>query len=275
MRVPSTLLHGIGRAGGCQRGRRMRPTGGRTSGRPHCFCGRCPNSLRSRSPHRFSLTRMPASTSRPADPSPAPWRLSETTQAAVSVAIGVYLVGLVLSILGNSVSGSSALVRTIKGRLFSPWMTPAWLDLGFDHPFTYGRPEDSDHVLEVRDHAAAGADAAESVIRFPATRTKERASRWRRLARSIAMATAEDAAAPLAAGVGEASFALIGSEDLTVRVLRQTVAERTAPRQPPRFEPVYAARVRRVDGELQLVELGDDGKRVELAPLTAAEPDGS
>lgn len=87
------------------------------------------------------------------------------------------------------------------------------------------------------------------------------------------MAAAEDAAAPLAAGVGEASFAAIGGEDLAVRVLRQAVAERTTPRQPPRFEPVYAARVRRVDGELQLVELGDDTKRVELAPLTAVEPD--
>ena len=87
------------------------------------------------------------------------------------------------------------------------------------------------------------------------------------------MATADDAAAPLAAGVGEASFAASGGQDLTVRVLRQMVTERTAPRQPSRFEPVYAARVRRVDGELQLVELGDDSKRVELAPLTAAEPD--
>lgn len=216
---------------------------------------------------------MAATTSHPPDRSPQSRRLSETAQAALSVAIGVYVVGLVLSILGNSVSGSSALVRTIKGRLFSPWMAPAWLDLGFDHPFTYGRPEDSDHVIEVRDHAAEGADAAGSVIRFPATRTKERASRWRRLARSIAMAAAEDAAAPLAAGVGEAGFAAIGDEDLTVRVLRQKGAERTTPRQPPRFEPVYAARVRRVDGELQLVELGDDTKRAELAPLTAVEPD--
>lgn len=216
---------------------------------------------------------MAATTSRPPDRSPPSRPLSETTQAAVSVAIGVYLVGLVLSILGNSVSGSSAVVRTIKGRLFSPWMAPAWLDLGFDHSFTYGRPEDSDHVIEVREHAAGGADAAGSVIRFPATRTKERASRWRRLARSIAMATADDAAAPLAAGVGEASFATGGGEDLEVRVVRQVVVDRTAPRRPPRLEPVYAARVRRVDGELQLVELGDDTKRVELAPLTAAEPD--
>ena len=97
---------------------------------------------------------------RPEQP-PPPRPLSEPTQAAVSVAIAVYLLGLVLSILGNSVSGSSALVRTIKGRLYSPWMAPAWLDLGFDHPLTYGRPEDADHLIEVRGGTAG------KTLRFP------------------------------------------------------------------------------------------------------------
>jgi hypothetical protein len=210
-------------------------------------------------------------TDRPSEPPPSR-PLSETTQAAVSVALIVYLVGLGLSIFGNSVSGSSALVRTLKGRLFAPWMEPAWLDLGFDHPFTYGRPEDSDHLVELR-ASSAGATQPTTVIRYPATRTKERASRWRRLAQAIAQIAVDDSAAALAAGVGAGSFVAADSEDLTVRVLRHAVEERTDPAGPPRLEQVYAARVRRVDGELQLVELGGAEKRVELAPLVTTEAD--
>ena len=203
---------------------------------------------------------------RPEQP-PPPRPLSEPTQAAVSVAIAVYLLGLVLSILGNSVSGSSALVRTIKGRLYSTWMAPAWLDLGFDHPLTYGRPEDADHLIEVRGGTAG------KTLRFPGSRTKERASRWQRLARSIAIAAVEEEAAPIAAGVGAGTFATSGSEDITVQVLRQPIEERTAPARPPRLEQVYAARVRSVAGELQLVELGGEAKRGELAPLIESEAD--
>lgn len=207
---------------------------------------------------------MAAERPKPVEPSPRP--LSETTQAAVSVALAVYLLGMVLAILGNSVSGSSALVRTVKGRLFSPWMAPAWLDLGFDHAFTYGRPEDSDHLIEIGAGSEAGG-AGGDAVRFPGFRTKERAARWQRLARSIAVATAEDAAAPLAAGIGTGSFAATGQDDLTVRVLRVPIEDRTAPPRPGRLESIYAARVRRVDGEVQLVELGGDAKRGELAPL--------
>jgi hypothetical protein len=203
---------------------------------------------------------------RPVSPRP----LSEVTQAAASVALGVYLLGLVLAILGNSVSGSSALVRTLKDRLFSPWMAVGWLDLGFDHPFTYGRPEDSDHLIEIRS-GLVGGSAERDPMRFPGFRTKERAARWHRLARSIALAAAEDAAAPLAAGVGAATFTAGGSHDLTVRVLRSMVQERTAAPEAVRFEQVYAARVRTAAGELQLVELGGEAKRGELAPLVPTE----
>ncbi len=214
---------------------------------------------------------MPAANQSPPQQQPPPPRpLSETVKAAVSVALGVYLLGLTLSILGNSVSGSSALVRTLKGRLFAPWMGPAWLDLGFDHPFTYGRPEDSDHLIEVRP-GMVEAGGAEEPVRFPGFRTKERAARWRRLARSIALSTVEDAAAPLAAGVGVGQFAPSGNEDLTVRVFRRSLEERTASPRPPRLEQVYAARVRSVDGEVQLVELGGAGKQGELAPLITVE----
>lgn len=212
---------------------------------------------------------MAATPSTPPDRPQAPRLLSEATQAAVSVAIAVYLVGLVLSMLGNSVSGSSALVRTIKGRLFAPWMAPAWLDLGFDYPFTYGRPEDSDHLLEVRGPTRPDGEAGEA-IRFPGFRVKERAARWQRLARTIAMASVDDAAASLAAGVGAGSFKVTGQDDLTVRILRAPLVERTSPAAPLRLEQVYAARVRNVAGELQLVELGGEAKEGELAPLISA-----
>lgn len=198
---------------------------------------------------------------------PPPRRLSDTAQAATSVALAAYLVGLVLSIAGNSVSGSSALVRTIKGRLFSPWMAPAWLDLGFDHPLTYGAPEDADHAIEVR--RFAGGDA----VRLPGTRTGERAARWRRLAHRIATGVAEDAAAPLAAGVGRGGFDGLDTDDVVVRVFRTPLAERSSPPAPPRLVSAYAARVRRIEDELQLIELGGEAKRGELAPLIG-EPAG-
>jgi hypothetical protein len=190
-----------------------------------------------------------------------PRPLSDTAQAATSVALAVYLIGLVLSIAGNSVSGSSALVRTIKGRLFSPWMAPLWLDLGFDHPLTYGMPEDADHLIEVRRFEGR------EDVRLPGPRTGERATRWRRLARRIAMAAAEDGAAPLAAGIGRSGFEGLGAEDVVVRVLRKPLAERTSPPAEPRPTSAYAARVRGVEGEIQLLELGGEAKRAELAPV--------
>lgn len=202
---------------------------------------------------KAAMTRLP--------PSPPP-PLSDTAKAAVSVALAVYLVGLVLAIASNSVSGSSALLRTIKGRLFSPWMQPAWLDLGFDHPFTYGLPEDGDHTLEIRSQRGEPA-----LLRFPGERTGEQAARWRRLARTIALAADEDAAPPLTAGVAAGSFASIGSEDVTVRVLRRPLPERAAPASDSRPRQPHAARVRRVAGEIQVIELGGAAKQAEMAPL--------
>lgn len=182
--------------------------------------------------------------------------------AFMSVALAFYLVGLAISIAGNSVSGSSALLRSVASRLFVPWMAPAWLDLGFDDPLTSGTPEDGDHRLELRSHTAAS-----DPIRLPGELAGERAARWRRLARGIALAHADDAAAGLAAGIGRGSFARCGNEDVIVRVLRTPLADRVGPPRPPRLEQVYAARVRRVDGDLQLIELGGGARRSELAPL--------
>jgi hypothetical protein len=183
-------------------------------------------------------------------------------QAAASLALAVYLIGLVLAIAGNSVSGSSALVRTVKGRLFSPWMQPAWLDLGFDHPFTYGLPDDADHTLEIYSRTGEGA-----TMRFPDERTGEQAARWRRLARTIAVAAEEGGAPPLTAGIAVGSFADIGSEDVTVRVLRRPLPDRMDPASDTRPRQPHAARVRRVAGEIQVIEQGGAAKEAEMAPL--------
>lgn len=188
-------------------------------------------------------------------------------RAAVTVAIGVYLVGLVLALLGNTSSGASAVVRTIKGRLYAPWLVPAWLDLGHDHHLTYGLPEDADHAIELR---ATGADAA-AAVRFPGRLTGERAARWRRLAAAIAPAAAGDEqAVALAAAVAAGGFADLGTDDVTLRVLRRQLPDRRGLPLPTGSSVVVAARVRRVGGELQLIRADPPG---EVAPLvTPATP---
>jgi hypothetical protein len=198
---------------------------------------------------------MPVRRSPPSPP------LSDAVKAGVTVALAVYLFGLLLTILGNSASGSSALVRTIKGRLYAAWLVPAWLDLGFEHPFTHGLPEDADHTLEIRGTEGPRDDRA--VVRLPGAAGGERAARWRRLARAIATGGAGDPAG-LAAGVGRGAFADLGSEDVTIRVLRRPLPERDAPAggEPPR--QAYASRVRRVAGDVQLIPVEPRG---ELAPL--------
>jgi hypothetical protein len=195
--------------------------------------------------------------------------------AMASVVLAVYLVGLGLTIAGNSVSGSSTLVRTIKQRLFSPWMGPAWLDLGFDHPLTYGLPDDADHGLEVRRFAATGVEAKGEPLRLPGDRTGERAARWRRLARRIASAGTDETGVSLAAGVGEGAFEAVGGNDVSVRAVRWPLEERAAPAQASRPVKPYEARVRLIDGEVQLVELGGDAKRGELAPVLREQPAGA
>ena len=190
--------------------------------------------------------------------------------AMASVVLAVYLVGLGLTLAGNSVSGSSTLVTTIKQRLFAPWMGPAWLDLGFDHPLTYGMPEDADHGLEVRRFEPQG-----DPLRLPGECTGERAARWRRLARRIASAASEETAVPLAAGVGQGAFEAMREADVSVRAVRWPLEERAAPPQAPRPVKPYEARVRLMDGEIQLIELGGAAKRGELAPVFRDQPAGA
>ncbi len=185
---------------------------------------------------------------------------SDAVKAIVTVALGVYLVGLGLTILGNSASGSSSLVRTIKGRLFAPWLQPAWLDLGFEHHLTHGVPEDADHALELEAWDGRGGDAA---IVLPDDAGGERAARWRRLAKAIAVGGGGDPAV-LAAAVGRGAFADLGSEDVRLRVVRWPLPERAGPPADDEPLPVYTARVRVVDGTLQLIKSEPRG---ELAPL--------
>jgi hypothetical protein len=188
---------------------------------------------------------------------------SPMTQAAVTVLLAVYLVGLVLSIGGNTASGSSLLVRTIKSRLFAPWMVPAWLDLGFDYRLTYGSDEDGDFGIEVRRQG----DAKATPVRFPGRLTGERAARWRRLARSIAMDDA-DRDGLLAAAVGRGMFDDMRSEDVVVRVLRTPLMDRGGPPAAP--AQASSARIRMVGGEVQLLRSEPRG---EVAPLVRPDAD--
>ena len=182
---------------------------------------------------------------------------SPVTQAAVTVALAVFLLGLVLSIVGNTGSGSSAVVRTIKSRLFAAWMVPPWLDLGFDYRLTYGSDEDGDFRIEVRRQG----DGKVAPVRLPGRLTGERAARWRRLARSIAVEDA-DRDGLLAAAFGRGMFDEVGTEDVTVRVLRTPPVARGGPPTAP--VQASSARVRMVGGELQLIRAEPRGV---VAPL--------
>jgi hypothetical protein len=191
---------------------------------------------------------------------------SEWVRALVTVALCLYLVGLVLCVAGNSGSGSSALVRNIKSRLFSPWMVPPWLDLGYDYRFTYGQPDDADHRIEVR---RRNDTASEKPLLFPsAGMWGERAARWRRLARAAALAEQDpdrEGLLPTAVGVG--CFDELSAEDVSIRLLRHLPPERAdvaAGAPAPRFDRAYAARVRRIGGEVQLLKAEPRG---EVAPL--------
>lgn len=185
---------------------------------------------------------------------------TETVCALITVALGVYLIGLVLSMMGNTISGGSPLVTTIKTRLFAPWMVPAWLDLGFDYRLTYGLDDDADHFIEVRPFADP---PAVSAIQVPAGQTGERARRWRRLARAVvSLADDPDRESLLATAIGRGLMDEAQSDDVLVRVMRQPLPERTGGSPPP--QEAFVARVRLVDGQPQLIRQTPRG---EVAPL--------
>jgi len=207
---------------------------------------------------------MPAST--PAQTPPPP--LSDAVRGGLTVALALYLLGLALCVVGNSGSGSSALVRTLKSKLFSPWMTPPWLDLGYDTRLTHGLAEDGDHRFEIRrlDDPAA----PEAVILPGPAMHGERAARWRRLARATAVSEADpEREALLPSAVSRGAFVPWYTNDVSLRVMRHLppdwrdvidgLADVTG-----RDEQAYAARVRLVDGDVQLIT---STPREELAPL--------
>jgi len=203
----------------------------------------------------MTSSRIPAS---PSDP-PVARTFSDLTRAVVTVAVAVYLLGLVLSVVGNTGSGSSLLVRTIKGRLFAPWMVPPWLDLGFDYRLTYGMDEDADYDLEIRRQG----DSKASPLRLPGRLTGERAARWRRLARAMATVTDDsDRDGLLAAAVGRGMFDDLNAQDLIVSVVRTPLPDRGEPAAAP--VTAYSARVRMVAGDVQLIR---SEARGEVAPL--------
>jgi len=196
---------------------------------------------------------------------------TEITRGVATILLALYLIGLLLCVAGNSASGSSALVRTIKTRLFSPWMVPLWLDLAYDTRLTYGTPDDADHVLELRPWNAP-ASATGATLRLPAPGMRgERAARWRRLARALVIGQDDsDREGLLPAAVAEGLFASLGHEDLSLRVLRTIPPDRDVASAGGRgsVEQAYACRVRRVAGEVQLLPLPP---AAEVAPLVANE----
>lgn len=200
-------------------------------------------------------------------PPPTPAGPSDTVRAAATCGLVLYLAGLLLALAGNTTSGTSALVRTIKSRIYAPLLVPAWLDLGFDTHLTWGTPTDADHALEISRHADGPEGAT---LRFPDRGVRgERAARWRRLARAIAAGDAAgEAPALLATAAAAGTFATVASVDVDLRVVRTPPGDRNT-MLPPGPESAYRARVRRVGDEVQLIRKEDPS---ELAPLGRPRP---
>lgn len=200
--------------------------------------------------------------------------LPETLRGPATLLLGLYLVGLFLCVAGNTASGTSLLIGTIKDRLFAPWMVPLWLDLGHDTRLTYGLPEDADHHLEIRlagKLAGNGAGRPTAALRLPTDGDhSERAARWRRLAAAAVLAE-EDAeqAGVLPAAIGAGSFAAAGDDDLEIRIVRTSPPDYASARSPRSDETALEVRVRRRDGELQLIPMPP---AEEVAPLIDAAP---
>jgi len=188
---------------------------------------------------------------------------TEAVRAGVTVALAAYLIGLVLAIATNSLSGPSALLGTVKSRIFSPLLTPAWLDLGYDHRFTHGLDEDADHEIELVPHESEG-----EPLHLPGPIAGERAARWRRLARTIAVGGLDGDGSPVAAGVGRGGFDRQGTTDVDLRVFRVPQPERAAVAA-ANAKQVYAARIRRVADDVQLIR---EEPRGEVAPLVRPRP---
>ena len=204
--------------------------------------------------------------------------LPEMLRGPATLLLGLYLVGLCLCVAGNTASGTSLLIGTVKDRLFAPWMVPLWLDLGHDTRLTYGLPEDADHHLEVYlpgklagKPAGKGEGRPTAALRLPAAGDQsERGARWRRLAAAAVLAE-EDAeqAGVLPAAIGAGAFTAAGADDLEIRIVRSVLPDYASARSPRGAETALKVRVRRRDGELQLIPMPP---AEEVAPLVDAAP---
>ena len=121
-------------------------------------------------------------------------------------------------------------------------------------------PDDADHELEIAAHDGPTGEP----LSFPGTRRGEQAARWRRLARTIASGGVDGDGSPVAAGAGRGGFRGTGTDDVDVRVFRLAMPEPTATGAAGDAEQIYAARVRMIGGEVQLIK---DEARSEVAPL--------
>ncbi len=178
----------------------------------------------------------------------------ETFRGLVSVAICFYFLGFLLTVAANSGSGSSALLRTVKTRLFSPWMVPAWLDIGFDHRLSYGLPDDADHRISVQPFAGGES------VRLPEPGIVGlRAARWRRLAGWLEPEAVDpDSQGLLATAIAAGLFERLDSDDLMIESQRVVMPEMAAARaagglDEATLERAFAARVRSVGGSVQML----------------------
>lgn len=191
--------------------------------------------------------------------------LSDTSRAVVTVLLGIYLVGLVLTVAVNTTSGGSMLLSTIKARLFSPWMVPAWLDLGFDYRLTHGFDDDADHVLDVRRHDDP---RGRERIRLPDGIAGERAARWRRLARAVAAPTdGTDRDALLPTAIARGLFDDAGASDVVLRVMRLPLPDRGTPA--AEMQQAFSGRVRLVGDEVQFIRQEPRGEVAPVVPRPA------
>ena len=134
----------------------------------------------------------------------------EIPRACATVFLAIYFTGLGLTVACNTSSGSSLLLSVVKGKLFSFWLVPPWLDLGFDYFFAYGQQADAAHYLELREHGK------ENWIKPSWVDGNYLQSiRWQRLLRSV-VASEEEAGREglLPAGFSEAAFAMCESDDI-------------------------------------------------------------
>lgn len=194
----------------------------------------------------------------------------ETFRGLLSVAICFYFLGFLLTVAANSGSGSSALLRTVKTRLFSPWMVPAWLDIGFDQRLSYGLPDDADHLISVR--PVAGGQA----VRLPGPgMVGMRAARWRQIAGWLEPEAVDpDSQGLLATAIAAGLFEQLDSDDLMIESQRVVMPEMAAARaagglDEATLERAFAARVRSVGGSVQMLPVEEQRDVAPVLPQAA------